>query len=163
MKRLLLVLALVLLPGFGSAQDKRSADPVIGVRKGDPEMEAAMAHARASLDEFLKIAAARPAGTADFKLKVAVRDRRRTEHFWVNPFRVTATGFEGELVNEPRVVRNVRYGQTIRFTRDEVSDWGYRRNGREVGSFTVCVLLGRMPTDQAEQLRREQGFDCPAT
>ena len=160
MKQLLL-LVLLLLPGLVWAQDRRNEDPVFKVRTGDPEMEAAIGRARASLDEFLKIAAARPAGTENFKLKVAVRDRDRTEHFWVMPFRVTATGFEGELANEPRVVRNVRHGQIIRFTRDEVSDWGYRHNGRQVGSFTVCVILGRMPPAQAEQIRRENGFDCP--
>jgi uncharacterized protein YegJ (DUF2314 family) len=163
MKQLLLVLLLLLLllPGLAWAQDRRDEDPVFHVSTGDPEMQAAIARARASLDEFLRIAAAQPAGTEDFKLKVAVRDRGLTEHFWVNPFRVTQGGFEGELANEPRVVRNVRYRQTIRFTREQVSDWGYRRNGREVGSFTVCVLLGRMPPAQAEQIRRENGFDCP--
>ena len=161
MKRLLLTLAMFLLSGLALAQERRGDDPVVSVRKGDPEMEAAIARARASLDEFLKIAAARPAGTEDFKLKVAIREGRHTEHFWVNPFRVSEPGFEGTLVNEPRLVRSLRRGQTIRFTREQITDWGYRRDGREVGSFTICVILGRMPMQQAEALRREHGFGCP--
>ncbi|WP_292168361.1 DUF2314 domain-containing protein [Mesorhizobium sp.] len=93
-------------------------------------------------------------------MKVAIRDGNAVEHFWVIPFRRTATGFAGVLANEPQAVRNVVNGQDIEFTRDDISDWGYTRDGRQVGSFTVCVMLKKMPEEDADYLRSNYGFDC---
>jgi uncharacterized protein YegJ (DUF2314 family) len=129
----------------------------------DAEMSAAMAKARASLDEFLAIAANPPPGADQFKLKVMLRDGSTIEHVWVTPFRATSEGFEGMLANAPRAVWTVRAGQNLRFTREQISDWGYVRDGVQVGSFTVCVLLERMPSEQAAQLRQAHGFACPAS
>src|SRR5688572_14735149 len=132
---------------------ERDEGEVVFVNERDPEMIAAIKKARASLDEFLKVAAAPPPGTSEFKLKVMVKDGSDTEHFWVSSFQITASGFQGTLANEPRVVRTVQFGQLIRFTRAEISDWGYVRNGRQVGSFTVCALFPRMPKEQADYYR----------
>jgi uncharacterized protein YegJ (DUF2314 family) len=143
-----------------AAAQTRDHNEVVQVENEDPEMTAAIHKARRSLDQFLLLAANPPAGTSGFKLKVMVKDSSRTEHFWVAPFKRLASGFEGELANEPRVVSNVKHGQIIRFSRDEISDWGYMRGSRQVGSETVCVLFKRMPKDQANYYRKNHGFDC---
>jgi uncharacterized protein YegJ (DUF2314 family) len=139
---------------------QRDESEVLLVGTTDPQMVAAIREARATLDGFLALAASPPAGTENFKLKVMVKDGSNTEHFWVTPFRPTAEGFEGILANDPRIVRNVKAGQTIRFAKAEISDWGYVRAGRQVGSFTVCVLFKKMPADQADYYRKNHGFDC---
>ena len=59
-------------------------------------------------------------------------------------------------------MRTVRAGQTLKFSRAEISDWGYLKDGRQVGSYTVCVLFKKMPKDQADYYRRNHGFDCYA-
>lgn len=158
MRYLILLFALV---GLGAAaQEKRDENEVVFVGTRDADMVAAIRQARATLDEFLAISASPPPGTDGFKLKVMVKDGTETEHFWVTPFYPTSEGFEGILANEPRVVRNVRAGQTLRFTRSEISDWGYTKNGRQIGSYTVCVLFKKMPKHQADYYRTNHGFDC---
>ena len=112
------------------------------------------------MDEFLALTEAPPSGTDRFKLKVEVHDGDISEHFWVIPFRRTETGFVGILANEPVAVRNVVLGQNIEFTRDDISDWGYRRDGRQVGSFTVCVMFKRMSKEEADTMHEESGYDC---
>ncbi len=154
------LITVLLLFAVTAAPAERDEGDVVLVGEHDPEMIAAIKKARASLDEFLKLAAAPPPGTSGFKLKVMVKDGNDTEHFWVSPFQVTALGLQGTLANEARVVRTVQFGQLIRFTRAEISDWGYVRNGRQVGSFTVCALFPRMPKEQADYYRRNHGFDC---
>jgi uncharacterized protein YegJ (DUF2314 family) len=144
-------------------REEPSHPQAMAVPMQDAAMSAATARARASLDEFLAIAANPPPGTDQFKLKVVLRDNDQVEHVWVTPFRASADGFEGILANEPRVVWTVRAGQVLRFIREQVSDWGYVRDGVQVGSFTVCVLLDRLPKDQAEQIRHNHRFDCPAS
>ncbi|WP_439331002.1 DUF2314 domain-containing protein [Mesorhizobium carmichaelinearum] len=41
-----------------------------------------------------------------------------------------------------------------------MSDWGYRRDGRQVGSFTVCVMFKRMSKEEADYMRAKSGYDC---
>jgi uncharacterized protein YegJ (DUF2314 family) len=157
------LLAVLMLSSVVPNAEKPAQPHSMVVPSQDAEMSAAMAKARASLDEFLAIAANPPPGTDQFKLKVMLRDGNTIEHVWVTPFRATAEGFEGMLANEPRAVWTVRAGQNLRFTREQISDWGYVRQGEQVGSFTVCVLLERMPSEQAAQLRQMHGFTCPAS
>jgi uncharacterized protein YegJ (DUF2314 family) len=159
MPRLPLVLVLA-LAGVAAIAQTRDESEVVVVAAADPQMADAIRAARGGLDAFLKLAAAPPPGTSGYKLKVMVRDGENTEHFWVIPFQQTATGFAGTLANDPKLVRNVASGQTIQFTRDYISDWGYVRNGRQVGSYTVCALFKKMPAEQADYYRKNHGFDC---
>jgi uncharacterized protein YegJ (DUF2314 family) len=139
---------------------RRDENEVIGVPKQDAEMAAAIAKAQSMLEEFLSVWRARPAGTSDFRLKVRLTEGGVSEHFWVQPFRTAGNGFEGKLANEPRMVKSVRNGQQISFNRAEVSDWGYFRNGKQVGSFTVCAMMRHAPKDQSDYHRNTYGFQC---
>ena len=155
------LLALIMVGcSIALAQEKRDENEVVFAGATDPVMVTAIKQARATLDEFLTIAANPPPNTSGFKLKVMVRDRGETEHFWVTPFRTLEDGFAGVLANEPKLVRIVKAGQIIRFTRADISDWGYVRDGRQVGSYTVCALFKRMPKEQADYYRKNHGFDC---
>lgn len=159
--RTMMSLMLALAPGSAGGQGADPGDDkTVIFTSDDPEMAVATAQALASLDEFLALAEAPPSGTDRFKLKVEVRDGDISEHFWVIPFRRTETGFVGILANQPEAVRNVVLGQNIEFTRDDVSDWGYRRDGRQVGSFTVCVMFKKMSKEEADYLRDKSGYDC---
>ncbi|WP_292147501.1 DUF2314 domain-containing protein [Mesorhizobium sp.] len=159
--RTTLSLMLAILPGLAGAQGADPGDDkTLIFAPGDPDMAAATARALASLDEFLALSETPPSGTDRFKLKVKVRDGNVTEHFWVIPFRRTETGFAGILANEPEEVHNVVLGQNIEFTRNDISDWGYTRDGHQVGSFTVCVMFKRMSKEEADYMRGKYGFDC---
>jgi uncharacterized protein YegJ (DUF2314 family) len=151
---------LALAPGSASPQGAGPGDDkTVIFTPDDPEM-AATAQALASLDDFLALSEAPPSDTDRFKLKVKVRDGNVTEHFWVIPFRRTETGFVGILANQPEGVHNVVLGQNVEFTRDDISDWGYTRAGRQVGSFTVCVMFDKMSKEEADCMRDKYGFDC---
>lgn len=159
--RIMISLVLALAPGLASAQGADSGDDkTIAFTRDDPDMAAATAKALASLDEFLALSAAPPSGTDRFKLKVKVRDGNVTEHFWVIPFRRTESGFVGILANQPEEVHNVVLGQNIEFTRGDISDWGYTSGGRQIGSFTVCVMFKKMSKEEADYMRDKYGFDC---
>ncbi|WP_434723692.1 YegJ family protein [Mesorhizobium sp. RIZ17] len=155
--RIALCLLLALAPLDAWAQ---SDDKAMMIVSDDAEMAAAIEKARSGLDEFLALSDAPLPGTDKFKLKVMIVDGNATEHFWVIPFKRTDTGLVGILANEPEIVRNVVLGQNIEFTRDDISDWGYTKNGHQVGSFTVCVMLKKMSKEEADNLRSAYGFDC---
>jgi uncharacterized protein YegJ (DUF2314 family) len=135
-------------------------DQAVRVERGDAEMQAAIQQAQASLDEFLALKANPPDGTSGFKLKVVVRDGARQEVMWVTPFTQTDTGFAGILNDQPEYVTNVRSGQKLTFTRADIADWGYRLNGKQKGSFTVCAIFKHMPPAEVQKYRDDYGFEC---
>ena len=137
-----------------------NGDKIVVVKDSDPDMEAARVQAQSTLDTFLATAAKPPAGTSQFKLKVAISDGANTEHFWVVPFRVTSQGFEGTLNNKPDLVHTVKLGQLITFTRKDISDWGYSKDGHAIGSFSVCALFKKMSAEDVAYYRENYGFDC---
>lgn len=156
----LFVLALSLVVAGTASGQKRDENEILMFGAENKEMVAAIREARSSLDTFLQLARNPSPEVTGLKLKVMVKDPNGTEHFWVAPFKPTATGFEGILANEPRIVKSVKHGQLLSFTRADISDWGYVKNGRQVGSFTVCVMLKQAPKEQADYYRKNYGFDC---
>lgn len=153
-------LAACVLAISSALAQERTPDQVVRVPNSDRDMIEAIANAQATLDEFLVTWKASPTGTSGFKLKVRIQDEGKSEHFWVAPFREDGERFVGILANSPKVVKNVKEGQAIRFSRVDISDWGYVKDGKQVGSFTVCALFKIMPKAQADAYRRDYGFTC---
>ena len=123
----------------------RDVDEVVTADRQNPTVSAAVRQAQAGLSEFLALAAKPPANTRDFKVQVMVEDSNGIETFWIIHFRPIDRGFIGEVANEPRIVKSVSWGQQLRFNREQITDWGYLKNDRQVGSFTVCALFKEMP------------------
>lgn len=157
MKILLFVTGLLLT--VTAAADKME-DKTVLIKEADAEMVAAIQKAQATLDDFLKLSANPPKGTSDFKLKVKITDSHGTEHMWVIPFRQTSSGFVGTLDDEPDYVRSVKNGQELTFSRADITDWGYVQNGKQKGSFTVCVVFKHMPAADVQRYRDDYGFEC---
>ncbi len=130
------------------------ADKIVPVADGDPEINAAILRSRQTLDTFLKLRMASPGDAGGFTVKVLFSESGHREHMWVAPFRATAAGFEGILKSQPRFISGLRYGQQVQFSRDQITDWGYNKNGTLFGYRTVCVFLARDP-GQREQARRD--------
>jgi uncharacterized protein YegJ (DUF2314 family) len=158
MRLLFAALALAFL-SLASAADKVD-DQTVLIKTEDAEMLAAIQKAQASLDEFLKLYANPPAGATSFKLKVKITDSHGTEHMWVTPFKPVASGFVGILADQPDYVTSVKFGQTVSFQRTDISDWGYVQNGKQKGSFTVCVAFKHMPAAEVQKYKKDYGFEC---
>ncbi|MEJ8854902.1 DUF2314 domain-containing protein [Variovorax robiniae] len=145
-----------------SLSERAKRDEVKHMAANEPAMRRAMDQAKATLDNFLRIASAPPPGTTGFALKVAVSDKKNTEYFWVGDFLPTAQGFEGTLSNEPRLVKKYYNGERFEFSRAQVVDWVFRdeNRGRMLGNYTGCALLTKEPPAQAKAFQREHGLQC---
>jgi uncharacterized protein YegJ (DUF2314 family) len=129
------------------------SDPVYGVAADDPEMNEAIAQARASLPQFWEAFESRQGGASDFALKVRIEDSDAIEHFWVIDLERTNGKVTGVINNDPETVANVKLGDVISIRDEAISDWLYMRNGKMVGNHTLRPLLSQMPKDEADQLR----------
>ena len=160
---LLLILAALASPaGAQTSASKAQPDDLVFMADEEPAMKRAFELARASLGEFLAKAKSPPPGLGRFSVKVGIRDRGNVEYFWINDFSEKDGGFEGEIGNEPQMVKTVRLGQRYAFTRAQIVDWLYldRAQRKMVGNFTYCALLTKEPPAQAEAARKRFNLDC---
>ncbi|MGD0639348.1 MAG: DUF2314 domain-containing protein [Roseiarcus sp.] len=149
-------------------------NPVPLVPKGDPAMNAAFAHAAATLDDFLAKWRHPPPGAEQFSVKIGLQDTPSApgytvvrpgapgaiEWFWTDNLRVDGTGFSAQLSNDPERVRNVSFGQTVRFTREDIGDWMYWQNGKIVGNATACPALAHATAEDRRQMKEQYGLVC---
>lgn len=143
-----------------TAETAKKEDQIIMVKSDDAEMNAAIEKAQKTLDTFLETYKKPQQNETDFVLKVKISDDNGSEHFWVTPFRETDTGFVGTISNTPEIVESVEYGQEYTFKRSDISDWGYLKDGKRIGSFTVCVTFKHMDKAEVEMYKRDYGYVC---
>jgi uncharacterized protein YegJ (DUF2314 family) len=140
---------------------KAKADELKFMDDDAPAMRKAFARAQATLDDFLKKAKAPAAKTSAYAIKVKIRDGQMSEYCWVSDFKQDEKSFSGVLGNEPRIVKNIRLGQTYRFNRDQIVDWVYLdEKGHMLGNFTMCALLTTERPEQALAARKHFGLRC---
>ena len=142
--------------------EKIAQDDIQIVQDAEPAMQKAFVLARQSLDTFLQLVKQPPQGSDGFAVKVGVRDGHAREFFWVIDFTQQDNDFTGTLANTPRVVRNVRGGQTYSFAKSDIVDWMYiDAQGRMQGNLTMCALLTKEPAAEAAAVRTQYQITCP--
>src|SRR5262245_47248448 len=129
----------------------QAADRIVDVEQDDKDMQAAIAKARASLDDFLAVVDAPPAFATGFTVKVRFAHRNGAEHLWIEPFRRDHSGFVGTVANEPEHLPELHLGQEVSFERSQITDWGYEVDSKKRGFFTVCVMFKHMSADEVRQ------------
>jgi uncharacterized protein YegJ (DUF2314 family) len=150
-----------------ATENKASAparDPKpIEISVNDPAILISIKKARATLDQFLPIAAKNDPNNQAVSLKIAIHDGKKVEHLWVTPF--TQNGkddFSGTILDKPAQVLQVKQGQQWAFTRKDVVDWMYYDTaGRKMhGNYSTCAKLTKGPKADRAEMKRVYGLDC---
>ena len=79
-----------------------------------------------------------------FAIKAPFTNGKETEYMWLLVSAIGEETVTGTLDNEPIYVRNVRVGETVTVSIDQVNDWLYTDGGELVGGFTNEVLNRQM-------------------
>ena len=126
---------------------------VVTSRSSDPQMNSARQQARDRLDWFLNGIENGSIPVAMASLKVAVpKPDGGAEHLWVESFTSNREGFVGVIANDPVVVslnRDDRY----KFSRKQITDWMFWKDGKIHGGYTLRAMLPRLPKEEADELR----------
>lgn len=142
----------------GVERDARDANYAV-VQNEDAAMNAAMAKAKETFPDFVTALRSRNPAHRDFAVKKPYATPGGIdEHMWIDNIREVAGGFEGTIANEPNDTRLVKYGQEVRFTPAEISDWKYVDGDLLVGGFTIRYFFERMSPEEKEALEKEAGF-----
>lgn len=126
------------------------------------DLIAAKQKAQNSLEPFL--VAAKQISGPDATLKVRVETSKGSEHIWVQDFKPTkfigsdGVEFEGVLSNTPIDIPGMSFGDTLKFSRFAIEDWGLMVDGVGYGFFSARVL---MPTLDASEAAGMAAFMSP--
>ena len=146
------ILPLLLFTSLFLFSCQQGSEPETLVRNYDESgMDAAIARARAEVDQFLVVL---KKGDADsFSVKAPIKDENGTEHFWLTDVTSADGQFTGSVGNDPGIVQNVQYGQPWTIEKGEISDWMFTRGEKIHGGYTIDPLLDSYPEEEAEALR----------
>jgi uncharacterized protein YegJ (DUF2314 family) len=142
-----------------SSDDKKGPGDtrITYIENEDREMEAAMAEARNSLEEFeRRLASPTPTQTMAI-IKGKFTEGENSEHMWINEIRVTPQGYRGVLGNQPEFI-SLKPGQEVLVSRADVSDWVVVDDGRLIGGYTMRVMRARLPEKERAAFEAQNGF-----
>lgn len=151
MTRFALVILVALCASCGGGSPNGEPDTLVRGGYDEQEMSAAIQRARSEVDTF--IAALGAENGSEFAVKAPIEDRGEVEHFWLVDVAYRDGSFEGTIGNDPGIVTNVKFGDTRRIARGEISDWMFMRDGKMHGNYTLRPLLEVMPAEEAERFR----------
>ncbi|MCA9105893.1 MAG: DUF2314 domain-containing protein [Pirellulaceae bacterium] len=130
----------------GSLDNGDSAeDIVIDVSDGDPQINAAIARARATFPLFEARWKKIPADSVAVKIAVPTRGGG-FEHIWFEPLVITKDTVTGICGNDPENVPGLLFGDRRTFKRSQVSDWMIVVGDTCYGGYTIQVLIKREPS-----------------
>jgi uncharacterized protein YegJ (DUF2314 family) len=118
--------------------------PIVDVRAADPEMNAAIAHARNTLPTFWASWEAPKPTEAGHALKVRFKVDAEVEHIWLTDVKKLSDGnYSGQFANEPSELLGKDIGDQVEFKQSDISDWMFMRNEKIVGGETDAERRSR--------------------
>ena len=149
-----LTILVAVLSGFlalTGCHKSRPQDKVINVEGDDAQMNAAIARARSEVNGAIEKL---QGGHVDsFSVKVPIKDRDQTEHFWLKDVSFQNGAFTGTVDNDPDLVHTVKLGDRITAKKEEISDWLYMKDGKMHGDYTLRVLFREMSPDEVAKFK----------
>ena len=129
-----------------SGQTNKTIDPIIYAESEDPELEKAKQEALSNLDYFIESFQSNPTDTImEYYVKMDFIDNGEHEHMWVFVSKYENEEFSGYLANEPEIVKNLKNGQPLEVTKEQIEDWVIldTRTGKKEGDYSSKVLLNQ--------------------
>lgn len=118
-------------------------DKAIPFDTSDPEMNAAIAHARKTMPFFLEAFEWPKPNQTAFLLKVRFEHRGAYEHVWLADLNLGVYPPRAVVANEP-MIPTLKFMSQVEFPAENVSDWMFVEDGYLVGGFTTRLIHSRM-------------------
>jgi uncharacterized protein YegJ (DUF2314 family) len=140
-----LFIAFLLIVSCGRPSSK-SSDPVVYAEADDPELLQARNEAIKNLDYFVGSFSEHHNDTIfKFSVKADFVDNGQHEHMWIDLQKIENDQFIGYLGNEPQIVKNVKYRDSVSINKSQIEDWLIvdSRTNQYEGGFSAKVFLKR--------------------
>jgi uncharacterized protein YegJ (DUF2314 family) len=124
-----------------------SSDPTIPFAPDDPQMEAAIKHARMLLGVFFAAYTRPKPNQRSFLIKARFEEGEQSEHIWLADLNLSKIPSSGTVANEGKIPR-LKFMQTVEFVPDQITDWMYIEDGFLMGGFTTKIIRRRMTEEE---------------
>ena len=162
----LLLLAFLFTLGCGEAENpdviKREGEPDYVRSVDDDQMDRAVAKAKQTYMQLVEALDAAAPNHHSFTVKkpYSIPDGGR-EHIWINSVTWDGEKFLGEVNNEPVDTKEVKLGDIVTITPEELSDWMYIDGNTVVGGYTLRVLHYQMSAEEQKAFEESTGLIIP--
>jgi len=134
-------------PGIEHVAREDKGD-VFNFQSGDPGMDSAIVHARATLATLHEYMDSAGNGRVFTLVKGKFPAGERTEHMWLGNATWDGHRYHGILVDEPMWVKELRPGDTVSLAPDQVSDWMVGFDDVMLGGYTIQEIRRRLGRDE---------------
>ena len=131
-----------------------SESTVVLAPKGDSKMEQAYQEARTTFNyfwrelswEYRRIIPAHSFSCVKvpFSQQFSGKSELTTEYMWINDIFFDGERITGTLVNQPNELTNIKVGDSVTVSLEEISDWMFSIGGQTYGGFTIQVMRSEM-------------------
>ena len=141
MQKLFLVSSLLC---FSLASCTKKRDDVEGFDASDADMLQAYSDTRESVVKFINALEERKSDHR-YLVKFKVEADGEVEHMWGEPVSYSDGVFTGTLVNEPAKITSISIGDSLKATREEISDWAILDANDDfiAGAYTIEVMRSK--------------------
>jgi uncharacterized protein YegJ (DUF2314 family) len=161
MRLLSIIIATILMSTFSScSRSNNEGKNYVHVSDDDAAMNAAIAKAKATTDDFVRAFHEQKPDTKEFCVKKPYpTPSGEMEHMWIEVTAETNGVISGVVANEAEQTREVKYGQNVSLKFSEISDWKYVDGKKLVGGYTIRYFYDRMSPKEKEDFTKETGFE----
>lgn len=132
---------------------------IVNLAPDHPEMAQAIADARASLPDFMRLLADAPAGMTQFAVKARFAVENGHEHCWVSDLELRDATLRGKLGNQPRGRADLSLGGEVVIDPADITDWSYvDASGVHRGHYTTRLLMQTLPKRVRRDAERVFGW-----
>jgi len=137
------------------------SDKIIEVKLSDDEINEAINKAKASFSEFDKAIKDIGNNYKKFMLKKGFISEFGVEHIWLVDVRYNSDKdkFIGMVANDPIHTKEIKSGDFVEVTKNEISDWLFCDNENfTYGGYTLQILRSRLTKEEKEQFDKENNL-----
>ncbi len=116
----------------------------IDITAENGDMKTAIKKAQSSLEKFFQRTRLGIKEEKDFMVRVRIQKDGDRDYFWVKDLTIGEKQLSGTTIYESPLFPDIKMGDVLRFTHDQITDWVYRSGKFWEGHFTGAVLLKRM-------------------
>jgi uncharacterized protein YegJ (DUF2314 family) len=131
--------------------DSAEQDRIVEFQSSDAEMNAAIADARRTINDFLKVLASPKSDQQNFSVKAPypTKSHPGQEHIWISNLSFDGKLLHGNVNDEPGDIADLKNGDRVSISPSQISDWMYLEDGKIVGGFTIRVIRNHMSAGEA--------------
>lgn len=140
--------------------EENNGDKVDFVSADNEAMNAAIQEAVRNYPLFERAMQQPDSSLSEFSVKMKFTyDGGNKEHMWVSELHMIGGQLFGVLNSDPLHVKGLELGDTLRVTRDDISDWMYVKNGKLQGGYTIKALYNNMNEKEKMEFRQSFPFE----